>query len=297
MKILFKKIIAILFLFIFIWPSIILAYDIDSQFLVPKVEVFLSPKTSNYYLGDNFEVPIYINTKGYSINVVNIKINFDAKKIKVISPSGGKSILSIWLETPNFDNEKGTISLIGMIPGGLITNHGLVGIITFQTIGTGVADVSLTDFTSVNLNDGYGTNATLFLGNSSYNIYNKISEKIIDEKIEIDSPPQEAQEPIIVEEIIEDELVEKEIPEPVENIVIEEEIKKEVNFSTIFKQFIYNNLFIIYLIICLFIISLMIHYLLGRYFYQKNTENKILHDGYHSRDAIEESKNNTEKPL
>lgn len=298
MKIFFKKIIILFSLIVFfIFPLPILAYDIDSQLLIPKTEIFLSPQTGNYYLGDKFEVPIYINTKGYSINVVNIKINFDANKIKVISPSVGQSVLSIWLETPNFDNQKGTISLIGMIPNGIVTNYGLLGIITFEAIGTGLANVSLTDFTTANLNDGHGTNVELYLGNASYTIHNKIPEKIIEESTELQPEEEPVQEPIIVEEVIEDELVEEEIPEPVEKIVIKEEIKKEANIFTGFKEFIYNNLFFIFLIICLLIISLMIHYLLGRYFYQKNTENKILHDGYHSKDAIEVDENNPKKPL
>lgn len=295
MKIFFKKIISWFILFtIFIIPFPTIAYEINSQYLIPKALIYLSPQTGNYYVGDNFDIPIYINTRGYSINVVNIKINFDASKIQVINPSGGPSVLNVWLETPNFDNNNGTISLIGMIPNGLVTNNGLIGIISFKAINPGQANVSLTDFTTANLNDGFGTNVGLNLGNGKYNIYNQIpKEEISKETIEVEPDITQIPEPIILEHFVLEGLIKEK--ESTEQTKIE--TKEEVSDTTNFKKFIEKNSFIIFLIICLLIISLMIHYLLGRYFYQKNTENKILHDGYHSKDAIEVDENNPQKPL
>jgi hypothetical protein len=268
--------------------------NISGPALLPKAEIYLQPQSGNYQIGNNFTIPIYINTKNYSINTISLKINFDKDKIKVISPTNGQSILSLWLEPPNFDNNKGTISLTGFIPNGLTSSNGLIGVITFEAIKVGQAKISFSEFTTANLNDGYGTNVILSYRNGIYNI----SPKKVIEKIDIISPAL----PIFIDQenisIEQDEDIEKEIAEE-ENLLPLETIKetKDQIDNSIYRFFNnYNLIFLIFLIFLL-IFGLIIHYYLGRYFLRRNVERIILKDDFRSEDAIEVKEDNFKNTL
>src|SRR3990167_6184067 len=70
--------------------------DTDSKNFPIRIEVFLLPRSGSFVEGSTFEVPILVNTKGASINGVNIKINFNKDKLSIVQPSGGKSIIGFW---------------------------------------------------------------------------------------------------------------------------------------------------------------------------------------------------------
>lgn len=114
--------------------------DVKSQ---PRVEVFMSPRFGSFVEGSNFEVPIFINTNGTNVRGLNIKINFDKDKLEVARPSGGTSIIDVWLESPKYNNTKGTISYVGTIPEGIVVTGGLVATITFKALGSGQAKIAV----------------------------------------------------------------------------------------------------------------------------------------------------------
>lgn len=94
--------------------------NLDAKNLSQKSILFISPPSGTFIEGSSFEVPVYINTKGQAINAIDLYVNYDSKKLSVIQPVGTKSIISLWLEAPNYSSSDGTIKLTGTIPGGII---------------------------------------------------------------------------------------------------------------------------------------------------------------------------------
>ena len=162
--------------------------NLEGPDLLPKTELFITPRSGNFLVGSTFEVPVYLDTKGHNINAVSLKIHFDPTKLSITKPSSGKSIFGIWIETPSYDNTKGTASLVGVIPGGIVTSSGLIGIITFKAIAPGQTTVTITDYTSANLNDGFGSDAKLTLSGATYILSPKPPEGM---KISSETHPSE----------------------------------------------------------------------------------------------------------
>jgi hypothetical protein len=165
--------------------SILLAFPagaqtvfIDASRLVPKVEVYFSPRTGSFVEGSTFDIPILINTRGASVNGLEIKVTFDRDKLEIVKPSTGQSIIGVWVEPPSYDNARGTANYTGVIPNGIITSAGHVGTITFRAKKTGRAVLSITSASKVLLNDGQGSEAQIDLGRSEYTILGKAPEGV-----------------------------------------------------------------------------------------------------------------------
>jgi hypothetical protein len=152
--------------------------NIDASKLLAKADIILSPRTGSFVEGSTFQVPILVNTKGRSINGIEVRINFDKNKLMIVNPSGGTSIIGVWVEPPGYDNTKGTASYVGVIPSGITTDAGLVGTITFKAIKTGQAVVSVSSNSKILLNDGLGTAAILNLGRAEYSLLVKAPEGV-----------------------------------------------------------------------------------------------------------------------
>lgn len=153
--------------------------NLNGPSLLPKAEIFTTPRNGNTIVGATFETPIYINTKGNNINAINVKLRFNPSRLAIVNPSGGKSIFGIWVEPPSYDNVKGTASLVGVIPGGVVTSSGLIATITFKAIAPGDASVTITDYSSANLNDGLGSDVKLSFSGSLYSITPKAPEGVM----------------------------------------------------------------------------------------------------------------------
>lgn len=171
------KIFCLLFFVSFIFSLTINAQTSDIED-AKYVEVFLLPRTGSFSEGSTFEVPILINTNAASVNGINIKINFDKDYLLIVEPSGGKSIVGFWAESPSYDNTLGTVNYIGTIPGGIVTESGLIATITFKALSYGQAQISISPASKISLNDGLQTNAVLDLGRAEYNILKKLSEGV-----------------------------------------------------------------------------------------------------------------------
>jgi hypothetical protein len=152
--------------------------NIDASRLVSHTKVFFSPSSGSFVEGSSFDVPIYVDTKGRSINGVEIHLEFDSSKLSVIRPAGGTSIVGIWVEPPNYDNSRGTVNYVGVIPGGITTEAGLIGSITFQAKSPGNARVSYTSNSKILLNDGLGTESLVEYNRGEYTILPKAPEGI-----------------------------------------------------------------------------------------------------------------------
>jgi hypothetical protein len=182
MKSFFKKNVALFLIGLFtLIPVFTFAQnviDFNAQNLLPKAEIFINPRNSTFLVGSTFEAPIYIDTRGNSINTINLKINFDPKKLSIINPSGGKSIFGIWVQPPQYDNKRGTASLAGVIPQGAVVSSGLIITMTFKVLSAGETRVSISDESSVNLNDGLGSEILLVKSAANYSLRNKAPDGV-----------------------------------------------------------------------------------------------------------------------
>jgi len=123
----------------------------------PQAKLFLSPATGNFLVGSTFDVSIIVDTDNVPINAVKVDLRFPADKLQVVSPSTGKSFISLWVDQPTYSNTEGTISFSGGIPDGINTSSGVVSTMTFRVIKAGEAIVEVLTSSSVLAHDGKGT--------------------------------------------------------------------------------------------------------------------------------------------
>ena len=147
--------------------------NIDANSLQTQAEIIISPAVATFEQGSTFEVPIFINTKGKSINAVELNIRFDPNKLSVVKPSSGKSVIGIWVQPPTYDNTRGTANVAGVIPGGLVSNSSLIITITFLAKSTGTTEVVISDTSNVLANDGIGSSAVVKSNRGRYTIVDK----------------------------------------------------------------------------------------------------------------------------
>jgi hypothetical protein len=173
------KLAIITILFLVLAPSVYgQNVSIDASMLQQRVELFFSSREGSFVEGATFEVPILLDTRGLNINGIEVRLNFDKDKLQIIKPSGGKSIIGVWVEPPKYDNTNGTASYVGVVPNGIVTDAGLKGTITFKALRTGRAVVSINSNSNILLNDGLGTKTVVGLGRAEYNIIPKGPEGV-----------------------------------------------------------------------------------------------------------------------
>lgn len=132
--------------------------------------LFLSPQTGTFYVGSTFDVSVLVDTKSYTINAVDVILNFSPDILQVVEPFGKKSILKVWASPPSYSNTEGRISFQGGIPEtGIKTSSGLLFTITFRAKAPGKARIIFNKDSKVFLHDGRGTN---ILGSTIGAIYN-----------------------------------------------------------------------------------------------------------------------------
>lgn len=145
---------------------IFLVFGLIASFLIIPFEsqaqgavLFLSPQTGTFYVGSTFDVSILVDTKGYTINTVDVTLNFPPEILQVVEPFGKKSILTIWASPPSYSNIEGRVSFQGGIPQtGIKTSSGLLFTITFRAKAPGKARIVFDKNSKVLLHDGNGTN-------------------------------------------------------------------------------------------------------------------------------------------
>lgn len=126
----------------------------------------LSPSSGSFEVESTFDVSVILNTQGETINAFEIDINFPPKTLQVVSPSTGKSIASLWVSPPKYNNQTGTIQLRGGIPDGINTTGGNIATISFRAKSTGSAAITFLNDTKVLLHDGSGSDTLDQLNNA-----------------------------------------------------------------------------------------------------------------------------------
>lgn len=146
---------------------------LDAETLVPGVSISFSPRSGSFVEGSTFQVPIVLDTNGNSINGIEVRLNYDSERLAITQASTGQSIIGVWVEPPTYDNSRGTASYVGVVPGGVVTESGVIGTITFRAKSAGRAVVSVRSDSNILLNNGLGSPATVEKGRAEYAIITK----------------------------------------------------------------------------------------------------------------------------
>ncbi len=120
--------------------------------------LYLSPKSGTFYVGSTFDISIFVNTEGNSINAVRVDLKFPPNLLQVTSPTAGSSFISVWADQPFYSNKEGIISFKGgVLSPGINASAGLVSTVTFRAKASGTAFISFLESSQVLLADGKGT--------------------------------------------------------------------------------------------------------------------------------------------
>ncbi|MFH1451541.1 MAG: cohesin domain-containing protein, partial [bacterium] len=133
--------------------------------------LYISPYSGTFFVGDTFNISVFVNTEENTINAVEANLKFDSNLIQVTSPTAGLSFISIWADQPSYSNENGTINFKGgVLNPGIKTSAGLVSTISFRVKAPGIADIGFLDSSKVLLADGNGTNILKTTADGKYNL-------------------------------------------------------------------------------------------------------------------------------
>jgi hypothetical protein len=169
--------------------------------------LYLEPSSGEYQPGDTFLVEVKIDTEEECINTVEANLSFSQDILKAVDFSQGDSILTLWVKSPEINQEKGEISFSGGIPGGYCGRipgdpgaSNLLGKIVFRIpgmmvreLGENIAEIKFLDTSQILLNDGLGTKAKLTSQEASFEILSKLEPSKDEWKEELgkdDIPPE-----------------------------------------------------------------------------------------------------------
>lgn len=125
----------------------------------PQAALFVRPEAGSFFVGSTFEASIVIDTKGTSVNTVEVELLFPQDKIQLASPSVGQSVIQLWPAPPTFSNRDGRIYFVGGIPApGLTISQGVVLTLSFRVVSPGAGEIKFGERTRVLAHDGRGTN-------------------------------------------------------------------------------------------------------------------------------------------
>ena len=138
---------------IFFVVALLLALGADAA------TVSIQPTSGTFTVNSTFDVSIYLDTDQESVNALQINLIFPPDLMQLVSPEvSGRSVVQVWTSQPRYNNQQGTVELIGGIPGGLRTDHGLVATLRFRVRSVGSGTIRFGDQSQVLRNDGKGTN-------------------------------------------------------------------------------------------------------------------------------------------
>lgn len=143
----------------FFFTFIVFVILFSFQGVAHAATLSLSPSSGTFSVGSTFDVSIFLNTNGKSVNALSVALSFPPDMLQVVSPSLGQSVIGVWTAAPKFDNAGGKLEFQGGIPGGITASNALVSTITFRVKSVGTAILKFLDGSKTLLNDGLGTNA------------------------------------------------------------------------------------------------------------------------------------------
>ncbi len=132
--------------------------------------LYVNPTEGTYGLSDTFITDIRLDNQNECVNAIHVEVRYPTDTLRAVDFSKGSSILSLWIEEPKIDTDKGVVTFSGGIPGGycgripgdpVLSN--VLGKIVFSVIGAEEKNATITieDTSAVYLNNGAGTKAEL----------------------------------------------------------------------------------------------------------------------------------------
>jgi hypothetical protein len=145
---------------------------------LPPANLFFSPAQQSILEDSEFDVSLYLNTNGGSINTMELTVQFPPDKLTLVKPSAGTSLIQLWVEPPSYSNKDGVVRFVGVIPNGVATKSGLISTLTFRAIGIGNAPISIKANSRILANDGLGSQVETGFGRATIEITPKPPEGV-----------------------------------------------------------------------------------------------------------------------
>lgn len=164
--------------------------------LTQAATLSVSPGTGVYKTGATFTVTVYVNTAGVPVNAADGTLAFNARELSVVSVSRASSIFNLWTTEPAFSNAAGTVTFSGGVPTGYTGTTGNVLSVTFRSLTSGAARVSLTG-ASVLAADGRGTNVLTGMSGGTYTLSAVESQPAPEVIVEYVAPANTPNAPVI----------------------------------------------------------------------------------------------------
>ena len=120
-------------------------------------ELYMTPTSELRTVGEPFDVRLYANTNGQTVNAVESELAYDPSTLSVESISLEGSILTSWATAPSYDSAQGIIRFSGWAAQPFTGSDGLLVTVTFRPLRVGQSGV---DFNSASMlaADGRGGN-------------------------------------------------------------------------------------------------------------------------------------------
>jgi hypothetical protein len=152
-------------------------------------EIYFGTNEKEVGLEQSFEIGVFLNTAGESLNAVASTLTFPTENLSVSEIRDGNSIVNMWVERPiQGEGESASkISFSGIIPGGYVGNNGYLFSIVFTSKKSGKATITSFEETML-LNDGAGTITTATRAPISLSILSTPSEKSFIEPVDTIKP-------------------------------------------------------------------------------------------------------------
>jgi hypothetical protein len=128
--------------------------------------LFVDVGQDAYGPADTLVATVRLDNEGDCLNAVNVALGFPQDTLRAVDVGRGNSILSLWVEEPLLDNERGLITFAGGIPGGYCGRiqgdpalSNVLAKIVFTVIdgASDVAPITVLSQSRVYLHDGQGT--------------------------------------------------------------------------------------------------------------------------------------------
>ncbi|MFH1170797.1 MAG: cohesin domain-containing protein [Candidatus Vogelbacteria bacterium] len=142
----------------------------------------LTPATGAYTVGAPFTATVVVTSSDKVANALSGVVTFPTNRLEVVSLNKNNSVITYWVNEPNYSNATGQIKFEGVVP-----NPGFSGVgkrvlaITFRPKIVGPVTLTFSEG-SVLANDGQGTNILSGLANANYGIV----------PVKLESPAREA---------------------------------------------------------------------------------------------------------